>query len=181
MPYSPDNHAGNIAQLGKDVKRHRENSGEQFCVFAFDLDVLRRLEPPASSRTREDCLSLEEPCNWLAAFFELTEGQTHTERAVLEKFEQWYSDYTGTYGAPERLYIYSFLIPCLRDGHYGHCADAIAAQLLALGKRGVNLTVHIGWSNNDRDLDMAAAINTGILDLDDDRIDVSTCRVSIAG
>ena len=111
MPYSPTNDAENIAQLGRDVKAHRANSGEQFCAFAFDLDHWLQLTPPVSERNRDECLTTDggEPPKWLAAFFSLTDPM-HTEQALLDKFEQWYSDYEGMYDRPGTLYIYSFLI-----------------------------------------------------------------------
>ena len=177
MPYSTTDHAGNLAQLGRDV-RHYRNGSEQFCAFAFDLDQLRRLEPAVTSRyDKEDCLTTDG--TWLASFWSTSKPQ-HTERAVLAVFDQWYSDYQSTYGAPNTLYIYSFLIPCLRDGGHGHCSDAIASQLLTLKKRGIDLTVYMGWSNDDRDLDMAQAIKTSVMDLEDDLLDVHIRKVSIA-
>jgi hypothetical protein len=181
MPYSPTNDAANIAQLGRDVKIRRANSGEQFCAFAFDLDHWLQLTPPVSERNRDECLTTDggEPPKWLAAFFALTDPM-HTEQALLDKFEQWYSDYQGMYGRPGTLYIYSFLIPCLRDGRRGHCADAIASLLLTLKQqRGIELKVRMGWSNNDVDSDMAGAIRTGFADLEDDQLDVHIYQVSI--
>jgi hypothetical protein len=181
MPNSTTGHAKYIAQLGRAVKVHR-NPGEQFCAFAFDLDT-QQLEPSVSSRARADCLDLNggaPPPTWLAAFFADTDPD-HTERAVLDIFDQWYSYYSSTYGAPERLYIYSFLIPCQRDDHHGHCAGAIASQLLALKQRGIELAIHVGWSNNDVDLDMAGATRDDMWDLHDDGIDITVYKVSAAG
>ena len=181
MPNSTTDHGKYIAQLGKAVKVHR-NPGEQFCAFAFDLDT-QPMEPPAGTRGRANCLDLNNgspPPTWLAAFFADTDPD-HTERAVLDIFDQWYSYYEAVYDKPARLYIYSFLIPCQRDDHNGHCSDAIASQLLALNERGIELEIHVGWSNNDVDLDMAGATRDGMWDLHDDGIDITLYKVSAAG
>ena len=181
MPNSTTDHGKYIAQLGRAVKVHR-NPGEQFCAFAFDLDT-QPMEPPAGTRGRANCLDLNNgapPPTWLAAFFADTDPD-HTERAVLDIFDQWYSYYEAVYDKPARLYIYSFLIPCQRDDHNGHCSDAIASQLLALKERGIELEIHVGWSNNDVDLDMAGATRDGMWDLHDDGIDITLYKVSAAG
>ncbi len=171
-----------IIALGRALKGERER-GEQFCVFAFDcMEDDMTLDPPPGDYTRDTLpmTSWDTPPRWNAAFYKVV-GPDHTEKAILDDFGQWISDYSGTYGNPKALYVYSFLIPCLRDGDHGHCSDNIAATILGASDHYELKEVHIGWSNSDRDLDMASAIKVMIADLDDDGIDITLhSGVSIA-
>ncbi|HLY78765.1 MAG TPA: hypothetical protein VKQ70_05290 [Caulobacteraceae bacterium] len=184
MPYTDDPGA-NIQQLGRDVKFYRKGA-EQFCAFAFDLESHKKLFPPTISREKEKCLKIggksgngREVANWLASFWTMS-APMHTERKVLEKFDTWFFRYQSVYGTPSNLYIYSFLIPCQRDGSNGHCSDAINGMLTQYKEMGFNLALHVGWSNDDVDVDMAHATKNAIADLEDDDIKVKIYRTSIA-
>jgi len=174
-----------IVFLGRSLKSLRQNGGEQFCVFAFDFMEFDNLEPDPQSQRKDDLPfgSLHfysQVSNWNAAFYNDV-APSHTEKAIIDDFANWVSAYSGTYGAPNALYIYSFLIPCLRDGQHGHCADNIFALVLWAKTHFGIRKVCVGWSNDDRDRDMATAIRHLIADLDDEGIDISLHRVSIAG
>jgi hypothetical protein len=185
MPYT-DDPANNIQQLGREVKFYRKGA-EQFCAFAFDLEAHKKLFPPTMTRDKEKCLKIggakagkgQEIANWLASFWTMS-APMHTERKVLEKFDNWFFRYASVYGEPSTLYIYSFLIPCQRDGSNGHCADAINAMLTQYKLFGYNMRLHVGWSNDDVDVDMAHATKNAIADLEDDEITVKIHRTSIA-
>jgi hypothetical protein len=169
-----------LSKLGKALKDKR-SPGEQFCVFAFDCAEHGELEPAPSSVGKDDLPLSQAPHNWDGAFYSAV-GPAHTEQAVLQGYGQWISDYEGFYGRPTTLYIYSFLIPCLRDGHHGHCSDGII-EVMNWSKEKFGLSkVRIGWSNNDRDADMAHAIKHMMADMEDDGINIEIYpQISIAG
>jgi hypothetical protein len=161
---SPSN---NLTELGRAAKVFRDGA-EQFCVFAFDLEDHLKIFPAPSARTKKSCMNIgQDPTNWLAAFWQMSQPQ-HTERRVLDKFHNWYSRYESSYGTPTSLYIYSFLIPCLRDGSNGHCSDAIAGMLEQYRELGKPMDVYIGWGNDDTDAEMAHATKNALADLNDD-------------
>lgn len=193
MPYA-DNTVNMLARLGKELKTLRLKS-EQFCVFAFDLHDFDNLQPIGAASVNRESLPFlyggnsypdEGVPNWNAAFYQEV-APAHTEKAILESLLQWMSDYEGTYGAADTLYIYSFLIPCFRDCGNGLCSENIAALILFIHQKiNPNLKFRIGWSNDDRDSDMAVAIKAGLTDLDDDGVDIelfagASRGLSIAG
>lgn len=180
MPFAANDEAC-LTKLGRQLK-HLRNPGEQFCVFAFDLMEHDALAPSPGDIDRDQLPFDGEasPPIWNAAFY-ADVAPSHTERALLNVFGQWISDYEGTFEHPNSLYIYSFLIPCLRDGDHGNCADNIF-EFIIWAKRHFGLKkVRIAWSNDDRDHDIAYAIKVLLADLDDEGIDVSIYRVSITG
>lgn len=184
MPFNNDP-KNNLNTLGREAKRYRQGA-EQFCAFAFDLEKWKILIPDVNARTKDKCLriggtlkSQHETANWLASYWTMSQPK-HTERLVLDKFDKWYSRYASVYGEPRTLYIYSFLIPCQRDGSNGHCADAIADMLKTYHLYGKNMRVYIGWGNDDVDSDMAHATKHAIADLEDDGINVEIYKSSIA-
>jgi hypothetical protein len=178
-----DTDADCLVHLGRSLKNLRVNSGEQFCVFAFDCREHNALEPNDARRDELPFTSTDfysQVSNWNAAFYNDV-APSHTEKAILDDFGNWISAYSSTYGNPRALYIYSFLIPCMRDGDHGHCADNVFAfALWAKEHYGIE-KVCIGWSNSDRDPDMAHAISNLLADLDDEGFDISLHKVSIAG
>jgi len=171
-----------LTKLGKSLKKAKRAMGEQFCVFAFDCIQHKALEPKPSEIDKEYLpLSNDHPHNWDAAFYSAT-APAHTEKAILESYDQWISDYESFYGKPSTLYIYSFLIPCLRDGDHGHCSDGIVEAIKSSHERYGLSKVCIGWSNEDRDRDTAIAITHMLADLQEE-IGISICiypRISIA-
>lgn len=186
MPFG-SSHQQVITNLGRALK-HLRNPGEQFCVFGFDLTEHRALEPDPAAVAKHD-LPLdftEHPnANWTAAFWSVTQPH-HTEIAILERFEQWLSNYSGVYGAPRNLHVYSALIPCFRDGTYGSCSYEVQAKMQWVRAHyQSSLALRLGWSNNDVDPDTAHATMHGMADLEDDGIGVSlfppSLGMSIAG
>ena len=174
MPFG-NTHLQCLQNLGKALK-HLRGPGEQFCVFAFDLLEHSCLRPFPEGLAKDD-LPLdpaEHPdANWTAAFWSVT-APRHTEVAILEDtFWQWLTNYSGVYGAPRQLYIYSALIPCFRDGANGMCSDRIQGMLLHAQRIGVPLSLRVGWSNDDVDVEAAHATKHGMADLEDDGIGVS--------
>ncbi|WKB55674.1 hypothetical protein [Eleftheria terrae] len=187
MPYNTDPR-NNLTLLGREAKLYRTGA-EQFCVFAMDLEDHKALIPAVVSRPKEKCVRVggehsdKQPqvANWLASYWTMSQPR-HTEQQVLAKFDKWYSRYASTYGEPSTLYIYSFLIPCQRDGSNGHCADAIADMLRGYQALGKNMRVYVGWSNDDVDTDMAHATKHALADLEDDDTQIAIFpRLSIAG
>lgn len=179
------NDADCLLTLGRSLKGLRQNTGEQFCVFAFDCMEHDALEPAPEDQRRDDLPFgalhyYTQVSNWNAAFYKAV-APAHTEKAILDDFGNWISAYASTYGNPRALYIYSLLIPCLRDGDHGHCADNVAAWAIWAKRHFGIEKICIGWSNDDRDLDMAAAIRTMLADMDDDGVDISLHKLSIAG
>jgi hypothetical protein len=172
-----------LVYLGKALKAKRAQS-EQFCVFAFDCmdrDVNSLWPEPAEIDRDELPFGESGPSDarWTAAFYNDVRP-SHTEKSVLDVASHWASVYEGTYGRPTSLFIYSFLVPCLRDGKHGHCADNVFAYAL-WAKRHYGLQeLYVGWSNEDRDTDLAAAIKTSLADLYDEGICVWLGQVSIA-
>ena len=174
MPFG-NSHKQCIQNLGKALK-HLRNPGEQFCVFAFDLLDHACLLPFPERIAKAD-LPLdpsEHPdANWTAAFWSVT-GPTHTEVAIIDgPFWQWVHNYTSVYGAPRDLYIYSALIPCFRDGSNGMCSERVQGVMLRARQIGLNLSLRVGWSNDDVDAEAAHSTKHGMADLEDDDIGVS--------
>lgn len=186
MPFGTS-HQQCLQNLGKALK-HLRNRGEQFCVFAFDLLDHACLQPLPEEISKGD-MPLDpddySEANWTAAFWSIT-APRHTEVAILEdSFWQWLSNYTDTYGAPRNLYIYSALIPCFRDGSNGMCSERIQEMMLVTKKHGLDLHLHVGWSNDDVDPQASHSTRHAMADLEDDDIDVSifppSRGMSIAG
>lgn len=186
MPFGTS-HQQCIQNLGKALK-HLRSPGEQFCVFAFDLLHHEALQPFPADILKGD-LPLdptEHPeANWTAAFWSITQP-AHTEVAILDRtFWTWLEFYRSTYGDPRDLYIYSALIPCFRDGANGMCSQRISGMMLATQQRGLNLSLRVGWSNDDVDADASHATKHDMADLEDDDIGVSlyapNLGMSIAG
>ena len=170
---------GTLEALGKAFKKGREGS-EQFCVFSFDSDA--HFFPEIGGWSKDDLrenlgkYDIDEEVRdqtWQAAYFNET-GPRHTEKAILDIFDDWLSAYESTYGFPSKIYIYSFLIPCRRDGANGMCLDAIMGKLEQLDElleqmssdAGVDyhIDVYIGWSNGDFDVDARDATVDELLD-----------------
>jgi len=159
---------GTLEALGKAFKKGRERS-EQFCVFSFDTESI--FEPDVEGWSKDDLrgnlgnYDIDEEVReqtWQAAYFNET-GPQHTEKAILAIFDDWLSAYSSNHGFPSKIYIYSFLIPCRRDGPNGMCLDAIMGKLEKLDDllglmskdagADIKIDVYIGWSNGDFDVD----------------------------
>lgn len=188
-----------LVRLGKALK-HKRRRSEQFAVFAFDLHLHDSLLPDPAGVPRE-CLPLlgttdyvshdAGPSNWNAAFYNDVKP-SHTEKALLGVMGQWLGNYL-TYFVGRRpgeqldttLYIYSFLIPCMRDCGNGMCADNLVAFSIWFQHnfgRDYRLTLRIGWGNDDRSVEDAMATKHQFADVIDDGIDVELYpRTSIAG
>ena len=176
-----------LIELGRTLKGVRDgHRGEQFCVFAFDcMDEEWAWTPKPVGMTRDE-FPMEsrddDAMNWNAAFYDDV-APSHTEKALFDDLGNWVSTYQSTYGDPTSLFIYSLLIPCLRDGKHGNCADNIVAWTEWLMEHYKVRNVHIGWSNEDRDPDIASAIKHMLADLGPDSgqdVNITMQKVSIA-
>lgn len=171
-----------LRRLGVELK-NKAGQGEQFCVFAFDCMDFDALSPNPEDIHRADIpfTDFSEENNWNAAFYGAVRP-AHTEASILKHMGSWLSAYSDKYGNPRALYIYSRLIPCLRDGcANGHCADMLADFMRWTKRNDADMKFYIGWGNDDRDPDMARAIRDLLADLEDDGLVINLYpRISIA-